>query len=101
VIQRAPGLTIDPIVVPRRAGAHTPNGISLYARWLLSRMFGVAQSEGSEPSRVRKLRPYERSRCAEHGGSCTCAWERSVPAPPEVDMVAPQMLVRNASMVQT
>jgi hypothetical protein len=30
----------------------------------------VGQSEGSEPSRLRKLRPYERSRCAEHGGSC-------------------------------
>src|SRR5687767_1110942 len=28
------------------------------------------QSEGSEPSRLRKLRLYERSRCAEHGGSC-------------------------------
>jgi hypothetical protein len=27
-------------------------------------------------------------------------WERSVPAPPEVDMVAPQMLLRNASMAQ-
>jgi hypothetical protein len=28
-------------------------------------------------------------------------WERSVPAPPEVDMVAPQMLLRNTSMAQT
>src|SRR5215207_4157913 len=31
---------------------------------------GAGQSEGPEPSRLRKLRPYERSRCAEHGGSC-------------------------------
>jgi hypothetical protein len=44
-----------------------PNGVSLYARWLLLRVFGVGQSEGSEPSSLRKLRPYERSRCTEHG----------------------------------
>jgi hypothetical protein len=40
-IQRAPGLTIHQIVVPRRIGANTPNGVSLYARWLFSRVFGV------------------------------------------------------------
>jgi hypothetical protein len=28
-------------------------------------------------------------------------WERSVPATPEVDMLAPQMLLCNASMAQT
>jgi hypothetical protein len=33
-IQRAPGLTIDHIVVPRRTQACTPDGISLYAIWL-------------------------------------------------------------------
>jgi hypothetical protein len=27
---------------------------------------GPGQSEGPEPSRLRKLRPHERSRCAEH-----------------------------------
>jgi hypothetical protein len=36
-IQRAPGLTIDQIVVPRRTQADTPNGVSLYAGWLLLR----------------------------------------------------------------
>jgi hypothetical protein len=44
-----PGLTIDQIVIPRRAGAHTPFGVSLYARWLLLRVFGMGQSEGPEP----------------------------------------------------
>jgi hypothetical protein len=34
-IQRVPGLTINQIVVPRRAGAYTPYNVSLYARWLL------------------------------------------------------------------
>jgi hypothetical protein len=37
MIQSAPGLTIDRIVVSEREEAHTPNGISLYARWPLSR----------------------------------------------------------------
>src|SRR5215207_6394924 len=32
---------------------------------------GLGQSEGPEESRLRKLRPYERSRCAEHG-ECSC-----------------------------
>jgi uncharacterized membrane protein YfcA len=50
---KAPGLTIDQIVVPRQTGAHTPNGVSLYARWLFSQVFGVGQSEGPEPSSVR------------------------------------------------
>jgi hypothetical protein len=40
-IQRAPDLTINWIVVSGRTRAHTPNGIYLYARWLLSRVFGV------------------------------------------------------------
>jgi hypothetical protein len=30
---------------------------------------GLGQSEGPEESRLRKLRPYERSRCTEHGVS--------------------------------
>jgi hypothetical protein len=34
-IQKAPGLTIDQIVVSKRTQGCTPNGISLYARWLL------------------------------------------------------------------
>jgi hypothetical protein len=33
--QRRPGLTIDRIVVPEQGRAYTPNGISLYAGWLL------------------------------------------------------------------
>ena len=36
-VQRAPGLTIDQIIVPRRIQAHTPNGVSLYAGWLYLR----------------------------------------------------------------
>ena len=36
-IQRAPGLTIDQILVPGRTQANTPNGVSLYAGWLLLR----------------------------------------------------------------
>jgi hypothetical protein len=48
-IQRAPGLTIDQIVVSGRIRAHTPDGVSLYARWPLLRVFEVGQSEGPEP----------------------------------------------------
>src|SRR5829696_7158368 len=44
------------------------------------------------------LRPYERSRCAEHRGSCCYAWERAVPAPPGIGMVALQTLLRNAEV---
>jgi hypothetical protein len=51
-IQRAPGLTIDQIVVTRHTGAHTPNGVSLYAGLLLSRVFGAGQREGPEPRTV-------------------------------------------------
>ena len=35
--QRRPGLTIDQIVVPQRERICTPNGVFLYARWLLLR----------------------------------------------------------------
>src|SRR5215211_8341569 len=35
-----------------------------------------------------ELRPYERSRCAEHSGSCKCAF-RGMPAPPGIVMLAP------------
>ena len=34
-IQKEPGLTIDQIVVSKRTQRCTPNGISLYAKWLL------------------------------------------------------------------
>jgi hypothetical protein len=37
-VQRVPGLTINQIVVSTRPRAHTPNGLSLYARWPLSRV---------------------------------------------------------------
>ena len=44
-----------------------------------------------------ELRPYERSRCAEHEEVVA---EQEVPAPPGVVMLAPQTLLRNASMAQ-
>jgi hypothetical protein len=47
--QRAPGLTINQIVLSGRTRAHTQFGVSLYARWPLSRVFGVGQSEGRSP----------------------------------------------------
>src|SRR5215217_6889413 len=37
-IQKEPGLTIDRIVVSGRTRAHTPDGVSLYARWPVSRV---------------------------------------------------------------
>ena len=60
-IQSAPGLTSDLIVVSRRVRAHTPNGVTLYARWLLSRVFGVGQSKESEPLEgvLKELRPHD------------------------------------------
>ena len=42
-MQKTPSLTINQIVVPRQTAAHTPNDVALYARWLLSRVFGVGQ----------------------------------------------------------
>jgi hypothetical protein len=45
-----------------------------------------------------ELRPYERSRCVEHGVSGNSALGRGVPAPPEVVMVAAHTLLSNASM---
>jgi hypothetical protein len=101
-IQRAPGLTIDQIVVPRRTRAYTPNGVSLYARWLLLRVIGVGQSEEPEPPTVGlvgELRPYERSRWAEHGGSCACIRNCARPTGIVV-MLAPQTLMSNASVAQ-
>jgi hypothetical protein len=51
---------------------------------------------------ARKLRPYERNRCAEHGVTTgkSAVEERSVPAPPVVVMLSPQTLLSNASMAQ-
>ena len=43
-----------------------------------------------------ELQPYERSRCAEHGGSCDDAL-RDVPLPPWVVMVALSEVPCNAS----
>jgi hypothetical protein len=56
-VQRAPGLMIHRIVVSGRIRAHTPFGVSLYTRWPLSRVFGVGQSEGPEPSRPASSDP--------------------------------------------
>src|SRR5688572_3830344 len=51
-----------------------------------------------------ELRPHDRSRCAEHGGSCqgscNCAFRSVVPAPPGVVMVAPTGIPRNAEGAQ-
>ena len=57
-------------------------------------MFGVGQSEGPEPCWLGYSDP-DRSRCAEHGGSCKGF--RSVPAPPRVVMLSPPEVPRNAS----
>jgi hypothetical protein len=46
------------------------------------------------------LRPYERSRCVEHEGSYSKCLGKGVPAPPGMGMIAPQTLLRNASMAQ-
>jgi hypothetical protein len=70
-IQRAACLAIKQIVVPRRTQACTPNGVSLYARWLLSQVFGVGQSEGSEPCTVGAP-THDRSRCASTGEVVAC-----------------------------
>src|SRR5215212_6278024 len=52
-------------------------------------------NKGPEP-RAWELRPYERSRWAEHGKLCHRAI-RGVPAPPGIVMVAPPTTQRNAS----
>jgi hypothetical protein len=59
---------------------------------------GLGQSEGPEESRLRKLRPYERSRCAEHGRNVRL---QDVRAPPGIDMVAPLEFSRNAERAQS
>jgi len=66
--------------------------------WLI----GVGQSEGPEPVSPWKLRPYERSWWAEHvvGNRTELPYRGVVHAPPEVVMLAPQTLLRNASMAQ-
>jgi hypothetical protein len=62
----------------------------------------VGQSEGSEPVgwKLWELRPYERSRCAEHMGAM-CRYVRAVRAPPEIVMVAPPEVPRNAERAQS
>jgi hypothetical protein len=47
-----------------------------------------------------ELRPYDRSRCAEHGGSCDVAFH-GVPAPQGMVMVAPLEIPRHASRAQS
>jgi hypothetical protein len=51
-------------------------------------------------ARHTPLRPYDRSRCDEHGGSCKCTF-RGVPAPLGMGMIAPQTLLRNAEGAQS
>jgi hypothetical protein len=47
-----------------------------------------------------ELRPHDSSRCAEHGGSCSCALY-GVGVPPGVVMVSPLTILRNASRAQS
>jgi hypothetical protein len=55
--------------------------------------------KGRSPLAMGKLRPYERSRCAEHISQSGRVVSRSVVhAPPEVVMLSPQTLLSNASM---
>ena len=63
-------------------------------------LIGVGQSEGPEESRLSKLRPYDGSRCAEHGG-CDSALRSVVPAPPGELMVASPTATRNAEGTQS
>jgi len=50
-----PGSTIDQIVVPARAGAYTPPGVSLYARWLfLEAKFAEFTSHATPMNRARR-----------------------------------------------
>ena len=60
------------------------------------------REKGRSPVQLElwELRPYERSRCAEHGGSYPKCFGSGVPAPPGIDMVAPQALLHNALMAQ-
>jgi hypothetical protein len=58
---------------------------------------GKAKGRSAVPWEVWELRPYERSRCAEHIGKVEELYYRGVvPAPPEVVMLAPKMLMSNA-----
>jgi hypothetical protein len=58
----------------------------------------LQQSEGPESSRLRKLRPYERSRCAEHGELDRCVAKCARPT--GGGMVAPPTAPRNALVVK-
>jgi len=48
-----------------------------------------------------ELRPYERSRCAEHMGDVAGVLRTAVPAPLEVGMVAPIVVPRNAKRAKS
>ena len=74
--------------------AHTDKAVGRRLR-ASGRRKAKGQSEGSKPSSW-KLRPYERSRCDEHGGCLWHALRTVVPAPPGVVMVAPPEVPRNA-----
>src|SRR5215211_5689851 len=58
---------------------------------------GKAKGRGSV---LRELRPHHRSRCAEHG-RVVGAFPRVVSAPPEVDMVSPPEVPRNAERAKS
>jgi hypothetical protein len=69
-----------------------------YIRQPMRHWDGAKRRAGAKWS--RKLRPYDRSRCAEHVGKSRTelAYRGGVPAPPEVVMVAPPTLLSDASM---
>ena len=61
-VQGPPGLTIDQIVVPRRTQAYTPNGVSLYAGWLLLRA-NFVELRTRELRRIRLPRTWVNRGC--------------------------------------
>src|ERR671913_727721 len=69
---------------------------------LISIRFPLENKEAGVPHGgvVGELRPYDRSRCAEHGEVRNCQLQ-SVPAPPGVVMFAPPMAPRNAERTQS
>ena len=69
----------------------------VYIRQPLQHRGGAKRRVGAKLD--RRLRPYDGSRCAEHGG-CSCTWY-GVRVPPGIVMVAPQTLLRKAEGAQS
>jgi hypothetical protein len=75
--------------------ASPPLSTKLSADWHCGMGRGTVKGRSPLQWELRKLRPYDRSRCAEHGVSCS-AFGRGVPATPGVVMVASPEGPRNA-----